>query len=258
MRRFTPYAWLASVGLGLAGCGSEASSGSAVSEPELSTLEQPAGSGFGGDLNACRRVAGARPPLGSADITVIGNGPFDMVGTAFPDERGEITAVYESYSDDLLSSGRLSAATSLDCGTTFSAPQPLALGPPVNYRTTPSAVHLGRHQYLYFASADSFADPPTISRSAFRAGKFGDAEMVGPISGVGSLLSWPRFIEAPLGIAVAFRTATDRLASFALSLDGLTFTAPSTVSPSRSAMPRTAFGKLLRRILRQKELEKAK
>src|SRR3989337_332401 len=97
-----------------------------------------------------------------------------MVSTAFVGERGEITAVYERYSDELLSSSQLEVVTSGDCGQTFSAPQPLELGPTVTYRTTPSAVRLGGRRYLYFASANNFDETPTLSRSRLHDGQFGE------------------------------------------------------------------------------------
>jgi hypothetical protein len=244
MHRPAPYASLLSVGLiGLAGCSSESTAPAAVSDEKLSASIQPAEKDPGCDVHACRHVAGARLPLGDGDITVVGNGPFDMVSTAFVNGQGKVTAVYETYSDASLSSGSLQVATSTDCGKTFSAPKPLGIGPAITYETTPSAVRLGRYQYLYLTKTSSiFDDSLVVHRSKFDGDRFGEPEVVGPIPGVSSLLSWPRFIEAPVGLAVAFRTRPESSASFAASFDGLSFTEPIAVRPGeRIAMPRTAF-----------------
>jgi hypothetical protein len=243
MRMTLPYTLLALTVLGGAGCGGGGTGEAGANAQAPVADELTAIVGGSAAANPCRLVTGASLPLDPAEIVVVGTGPYDMVGTVLVGDRGEVSVVYESYADDWLTSSQLDLATSSDCGRTFTAPQPLALGPAATYRTTPSAVKLGSHRYLFFTAADDFEMAPTIWRSELREGRFGAAEAVGPISGVDSLLSWPRFTEGPLGlgVAVAFRTIPQKGSRLDWSLDGFVYAELPVVDPGPTAMPRAAF-----------------
>ncbi len=152
-------------------------------------------------------------PLGpDAVVSISEPGALDIYGTAFL-TNDAVTVVYERF-DEPFTLGRLHTSTSTD-GSTFAPPRALeGLGSHA-LRGGPSSVA----NALYFIEADSTGGPAFVSRALGLAA----AQLLPAISGVDSILSWPRFLGLAGGrSAVVFRDGRGR-GHVGFSDDGLTF-----------------------------------
>ena len=171
-------------------------------------------------------------PLRAADTVRLGPGDRIDVTTAFSVAAdGAVTVVFDTF-DEPFTRGELWLASSPD-GTRFSFPRPLGFTSHA-FEVSPSFVG----EALYFAGADEPGTPPTMYLA-----RVADPLPVNAVSGVDSLLSWPRWIQAGGStVALAFRDGAS-VPRFAQGASPDTVGAPVEVDPEPGALATAAvFG----------------
>lgn len=169
-------------------------------------------------------VPRAALPVGADAALRLGPGAdLDVASAITQDEAGAVTLVFESF-DEGFTRGELWSTTSAD-GAAFQVARPIGFTPHP-FEASPSFVDGA----LVFAGADDLESAPTLY-----LGRVGAPEALPPVSGLVSLLSWPRLQATPGGVALVFRDggSAPRLATGA---DVRSLGAPRAIAAEAAAM----------------------
>jgi len=173
-------------------------------------------------------------PLGlEAVYRVSGPGGVDVGSAAWVEADGRLWVAWERF-DAAFTSSALWLASSAD-GAAWSPPGALLAGGPA-YRASPSSATLAGQGWVYFAEAADLYGQVSLRRARVAGGAAGTPEALATVPGLGSLLSWPRFLALSGGrVALAFRDGSGR-PRVAYSADGVLFDPPVTVHTGAAAM----------------------